>query len=185
MEITQQKSRLITSQNQPGLPNFSRVTLKNMGRPGDKAKHNTILCTCVHYSLTTKHEYHYKGHEPYKQLLHSSSILSFIYSWLRQSFPLPIPLLVRILFFIEQKEGRERERKRERGEIYNCIVYMWKYDVSCTKHRRRNRGGQGGHAPPSPPLFQGWHTHSCLMLSKNTESCPVCTNLLSVLSQNC
>ena len=28
---------MITSQNRPGLPDFSRVTLKNMGRPGDKA----------------------------------------------------------------------------------------------------------------------------------------------------
>ena len=35
---------MITSQNRPGLPDFSRVTLKNMGRPGDEAnlyKHNT------------------------------------------------------------------------------------------------------------------------------------------------
>ena len=29
---------MITSQNRPGLPDFSRVTLKNMGRPGDEAK---------------------------------------------------------------------------------------------------------------------------------------------------
>ena len=28
---------MITSQNRPGLPDFSRVTLKNMGRPGDEA----------------------------------------------------------------------------------------------------------------------------------------------------
>ena len=33
---------MITSQNRPGLPDFSRVTLKNMGRPGDvwRAKRN-------------------------------------------------------------------------------------------------------------------------------------------------
>ena len=31
---------MITSQNRPGLPDFSRrgVTLKNMGRPGDEAR---------------------------------------------------------------------------------------------------------------------------------------------------
>ena len=28
---------MITSQNRPGLPDFSRVMLKNMGRPGDEA----------------------------------------------------------------------------------------------------------------------------------------------------
>ena len=28
---------MITSQNRPGLPDFSLVTLKNMGRPGDEA----------------------------------------------------------------------------------------------------------------------------------------------------
>ena len=28
---------MITSQNRPGLPDFSRVALKNMGRPGDEA----------------------------------------------------------------------------------------------------------------------------------------------------
>ena len=26
---------------------------------------------CIHYSLTTKREYHYKGREPYEQLLHT------------------------------------------------------------------------------------------------------------------
>ena len=34
---------MITSQNRPGFPDFSRVTLKNMGRPGDEA--NSIYCT--------------------------------------------------------------------------------------------------------------------------------------------
>ena len=32
------KPRLITSPDRPGLPNFSRGTLKNMGRPGYEAK---------------------------------------------------------------------------------------------------------------------------------------------------
>ena len=52
-------------------------------------------------------------------------------------------------------------------------------------HRRRNWGAQGrGHA--SPPLFQGWHTHFCLVLIKKTMNLsilPVCNSLLSVLSQ--
>ena len=33
---------IITSQNRPGLPDFSRVTLKNMGRPGDEARNISI-----------------------------------------------------------------------------------------------------------------------------------------------
>ena len=36
---------MITSQNRPGLPDFSRVTLKNMGRPGDEAIWSRILYT--------------------------------------------------------------------------------------------------------------------------------------------
>ena len=32
---------MITSQNRPGLPDFSHVTLKNMGRPGDEANSGT------------------------------------------------------------------------------------------------------------------------------------------------
>ena len=36
---------MITSQNRPGLPDFSRVTLKNMGRPGDEAMYH-VDCIC-------------------------------------------------------------------------------------------------------------------------------------------
>ena len=35
---------MITSQNRPGLPDCSRVTLKNMGRPGDEASTSGITC---------------------------------------------------------------------------------------------------------------------------------------------
>ena len=40
---------MITSQNRPDLPDFLRVTLKNMGRSGDEAMHdhnNNIIVGC-------------------------------------------------------------------------------------------------------------------------------------------
>ena len=39
---------MITSQNRPGLPDFSRATLKNMGRPGYEAM--CIVRACVKIS---------------------------------------------------------------------------------------------------------------------------------------
>ena len=37
--------------------------------------------TTVHYSLTTKHQYHYKGCEPYIQLLHA------VHTWFNTLLP--------------------------------------------------------------------------------------------------
>ena len=39
---------MITSQNRPGLPDFSRVTLKHMGRPGDEAIQVLHRPTCTY-----------------------------------------------------------------------------------------------------------------------------------------
>ena len=74
------------------------------------------------------------------------------------------------------------------GMLFVCC--MWKHYVVCLycMHGRFSiGGGTGGQGGPWPPHFFKADTPTLTfnMLSKNTETCPVCTNLLSVLSQNC
>jgi hypothetical protein len=58
------------------------------------------------------------------------------------------------------------------------------YLLECLMAKVTEPGWPGG---PWPPTFQGYHTHSCLVLSKKTVNLsilPVYNSLLSALSQN-
>ena len=69
---------MITSQNRPGLPDFSRVTLKNMGRPGDEAKHNHMNTHIrayhgMYHSIHSTHTV-VRGHQQDAWSIHSTHV---------------------------------------------------------------------------------------------------------------